>query len=53
VQSRLSIACHWGTFRLADEPIDEPPALLAQELAQEGVDADKFLALRPGDRIEV
>jgi N-acyl-phosphatidylethanolamine-hydrolysing phospholipase D len=53
VQSRLSIACHWGTFRLADEPIDEPPALLAQELAQEHVDADKFLALRPGDSIEV
>jgi N-acyl-phosphatidylethanolamine-hydrolysing phospholipase D len=53
VRSRLSIACHWGTFRLADEPLDEPPALLAQELAQEHLDSDKFLALRPGDRIEV
>lgn len=53
VQSRLSIACHWGTFRLADEPLEEPPALLAQVLAQEHVASDKFLALRPGDRVEV
>jgi N-acyl-phosphatidylethanolamine-hydrolysing phospholipase D len=52
VQSRLSIACHWGTFRLADEPLDEPPALLAQELIQKHVDPTRFLALRPGDRIE-
>jgi N-acyl-phosphatidylethanolamine-hydrolysing phospholipase D len=53
VQSRLSIACHFGTFRLADEPFDEPPVLLAHELAQEQVDADTFLALRPGESIEV
>jgi len=52
VQSKLSIACHWGTFRLADEPIGEPPALLAQELAGQQIDAGKFLALRPGGRIE-
>jgi N-acyl-phosphatidylethanolamine-hydrolysing phospholipase D len=53
VQSRLSIACHWGTFRLADEPIEEPPALLAQELGEQRVDSAKFLALRPGGRVEV
>ena len=53
VGSRLSIACHWGTFRLADEPPEEPPALLAHELAQAHIDSDKFLALRPGDRVEV
>jgi N-acyl-phosphatidylethanolamine-hydrolysing phospholipase D len=53
VLSRLSIACHWGTFRLADEPPEEPPALLAQELAQQHVDSTKFLAIRPGDRVEV
>lgn len=53
VRSKLSIACHFGTFRLADEPIEEPPALLAHELAKAHVDANRFLALRPGDRIEV
>jgi len=53
VRSRLSIACHWGTFRLADEPPEEPPALLAQELALAHVDPAKFLAIRPGDAVEV
>jgi N-acyl-phosphatidylethanolamine-hydrolysing phospholipase D len=53
VHSRLTIACHWGTFRLADEPIEEPPALLADELARAHVDAGKFLAVRPGDSVQV
>jgi N-acyl-phosphatidylethanolamine-hydrolysing phospholipase D len=53
VRSRLSVACHWGTFRLADEPLEEPPTLLAQELAQAHVDPAKFLAIHPGDAIEV
>ena len=53
LRSRQSIACHWGTFRLADEPLSEPPALLAQELARAGVGADRFVAIRPGRSIEV
>jgi len=53
VRSRQSIACHWGTFRLADEPLSEPPALLAQEVARAGVDSSKFLALHPGESIDV
>ena len=53
VHSRQSVACHWGTFRLADEPIEEPPALLAQELASAHVDAGEFVAIRPGGSIEV
>ena len=53
VNSRLSIACHWGTFRLADEPFHEPPALLAHELAVAQVDPSKFLALHPGSCVDV
>jgi N-acyl-phosphatidylethanolamine-hydrolysing phospholipase D len=53
VQSRLSVACHWGTFRLADEPLNEPPALLAQALASHHIDASRFLALQPGHAIDV
>lgn len=53
VRSRQSIACHWGTFRLADEPLSEPPALLAQEVARAGVGKDQFQAIRPGQSIEV
>ncbi|MHB1020845.1 MAG: MBL fold metallo-hydrolase [Acidobacteriaceae bacterium] len=53
VASRLSIACHWGTFRLTDEPPNEPPALLAQELSARHMDLQSFRALRVGETIEV
>lgn len=53
VRSRQSIACHWGTFRLADEPIDEPPVLLAQEAARAGIAPGQFRAIQPGESIDV
>ena len=28
IDSRYSVAIHWGTFAMADEPVDEPPKLL-------------------------
>ncbi|MCC6719706.1 MAG: MBL fold metallo-hydrolase [Acetobacteraceae bacterium] len=40
---------HWGTFRLTDEPIDEPPAQLAAALAAADIPATRFPALRPGE----
>jgi L-ascorbate metabolism protein UlaG (beta-lactamase superfamily) len=39
---------HWGTFRLTDEPIDDPPARLAAALAGQGIAPARFPALRPG-----
>jgi N-acyl-phosphatidylethanolamine-hydrolysing phospholipase D len=53
VRSRQSVACHWGTFRLADEPIEEPPALLAHEIALAHIEPARFLVLRPGDSLDV
>ena len=32
-------AMHWGTFKLTDEPLDEPPRLLEVARASRGVDA--------------
>jgi len=49
--SRLSVACHWGTFRLTDEPPDEPPALLARARERYGVAAAAFRVLAPGETI--
>lgn len=51
--SRLSVACHWGTFRLTDEPLDEPPRLLALEMRARGLDPQTFRVLRPGQTIEI
>jgi N-acyl-phosphatidylethanolamine-hydrolysing phospholipase D len=53
VHSHLSIACHWGTFRLADEPLEEPPALLAHELAEAHIDPATFRAIQPGASVEI
>jgi N-acyl-phosphatidylethanolamine-hydrolysing phospholipase D len=51
VRSRFSIACHWGTFRLTDEPLNEPPALLKLELAKRGFTENDFRALSPGESV--
>lgn len=40
---------HWGTFQLTDEPIDEPPVLLAAALAAHAIAPSRFPALRPGE----
>jgi L-ascorbate metabolism protein UlaG (beta-lactamase superfamily) len=44
-----AVGCHWGTFRLTNEPVDEPAQRLADALRAAGVDADRFPALRPGE----
>jgi L-ascorbate metabolism protein UlaG (beta-lactamase superfamily) len=28
--ARKVVAMHWGTFKLTDEPLDEPPALFRE-----------------------
>ena len=53
VQSRQSVACHWGTFRLTDEPLNEPPVVLQMALAKHGVPAEQFRVLRFGESIVV
>jgi L-ascorbate metabolism protein UlaG (beta-lactamase superfamily) len=53
VEARTSVGCHFGTFRLADEPLEEPPALLAQELAARQIDPQRFLALANGESIDI
>jgi L-ascorbate metabolism protein UlaG (beta-lactamase superfamily) len=47
---RRSLAIHWGAFDLADDPLDEPPALLAEALRAQGVSADDFRTLHIGGR---
>jgi N-acyl-phosphatidylethanolamine-hydrolysing phospholipase D len=49
VGSRLSVAMHWGTFRLTEEALDEPPKHLAQALAEAKVPADRFWTLQHGE----
>ena len=53
VSSCLSVACHWGTFRMTDEALNEPPRLLTEELRARQVDPGQFRVLHPGETLEV
>ena len=45
----FAAGCHWGTFQLTDEPIDEPVRKLAEALDAEGLPRERFRAMRPGE----
>ena len=48
-----AMAHHWGTFQLTDEPVDEPPQLLAKALEREKVRVERFKVMRPGGVLEL
>ena len=43
------LALHWGTFRLTDEPIEEPPALFAQRWREAGLPESANWTLAHGE----
>jgi N-acyl-phosphatidylethanolamine-hydrolysing phospholipase D len=47
--SQQSIGMHWGTFKLTDEPLGEPPLYLARSLAEAGLPPESFLVLKIGE----
>lgn len=49
LQSLQSVAMHWGTFQLTEEPLDQPPQKLAQALAKKSVPVEKFWVFRHGE----
>jgi L-ascorbate metabolism protein UlaG (beta-lactamase superfamily) len=51
LRSKQSVAMHWGTFMLTDEPLDEPPLKLKAALKKKGVLDNKFLVLMHGETI--
>jgi N-acyl-phosphatidylethanolamine-hydrolysing phospholipase D len=40
---RRAVAMHWGTFRLTDEPLGEPPLRLTARLKEKGIASDRFI----------
>jgi L-ascorbate metabolism protein UlaG (beta-lactamase superfamily) len=49
VRARRSLAIHWGTFVLSDEPLTEPPLKLEEARERLGVPADEFMVLQHGE----
>lgn len=48
-----AVAMHWGTFRLTDEPMGEPPILLGAALAEAGLAESSFVACPVGMMMEI
>jgi len=50
VRASRAIGMHWGTFEnLTDEPLDEPPAVLAAQRAAAGLAPDAFDVMKVGE----
>ncbi len=47
--ARTFFAMHWGTFKLTDEPLDEPPARLRAEWARRGLPPERLRILAVGE----
>ena len=45
----FAAGCHWGTFHLTNEPIDEPREKLFAALAARGIARAKFRPMLPGE----
>jgi N-acyl-phosphatidylethanolamine-hydrolysing phospholipase D len=51
MNSQQSIASHWGTFKLSDEPIGEPPRYLEKALKKADLDEKKFIIMKFGETL--
>jgi L-ascorbate metabolism protein UlaG (beta-lactamase superfamily) len=51
--ARNFVAMHWGTFKLTDEPLDEPPLRLVTEWQRRGLNPDARHVLPIGASLEV
>ncbi|MBI3006494.1 MAG: MBL fold metallo-hydrolase [Ignavibacteriales bacterium] len=51
LRAKTMIPIHWGTFKISDEPLHEPPLLLRNEAERRGI-GDKVRVLRNGETFQ-
>ena len=51
--AQQALASHYGTFKLTDEPIDAPVLELHAALDAAGIPRERFVALKPGQAMEI
>ena len=49
VRGKRFVGIHWGTFDLAEEPIEEPPRRLLAEAHRLGLDSERIWILKHGE----
>ncbi len=50
---RIALGIHWGTFKLTDEPMDEPPRRMRDAWRAAGLPDEELWILRPGETREL
>jgi L-ascorbate metabolism protein UlaG (beta-lactamase superfamily) len=53
LHARHSVAMHWGTFILTDEPLDEPPKKLDAARRAAGIPPEEFFVMKHGETREL
>ena len=53
LKAEKAIGMHWGTFILTDEPVDEPPLKLEEELEDRSLDTKSFITMIHGQTINL
>jgi N-acyl-phosphatidylethanolamine-hydrolysing phospholipase D len=53
IHSKIAIAGHWGTFKLSDEPLEEPPAYLRKTMRKNGIDERQFILMKFGETLRL
>ena len=49
LNARVLLGIHWGTFDLAEEPLDEPPQRMLAESRRRGIDSGRAWILKIGE----
>lgn len=49
LDAKVMLGMHWGTFDLADEPLDEPPARMLAEIRRRNLDPSRAWILKIGE----
>jgi N-acyl-phosphatidylethanolamine-hydrolysing phospholipase D len=49
LDAKAMLGIHWGTFDLADEPLDEPPARMLAEIRRRNIDPSRAWVLKIGE----
>lgn len=49
LNARVLLGIHWGSFDLAEEPLDEPPVRMLAEIHRRGIDSERAWILKLGE----
>ena len=49
LRARVLLGIHWGTFDMAEEPLDEPPARMLAEAERRGIEPERAWVFKLGE----